>query len=305
MEQELLGGSGDAMEADPLLAHIRTRVTDEGLIIEVFDIEGSPLFAGGHRRRPNPIFESLVSMIGRVLSHTANPVAVTGHLAAGDVGAGGPNPWRLSSDRAQLARDLLTAAGVADRRVARVSGKADRSPVDATIRATRATGGWKSPSCATSTAEKAGQRGPLADFKPRSARMPARPARQGRPHGQRIEHGNLFVVERRCLRPERERQQAGDHLRQHRELADLRLQARRRRLLVDRGERQRLAEHRGRRPLVHRRRRHARTRSGTSRPRARWPRPRAPPTSRSPGAACCRSRRSPPWARRPATCRSC
>ena len=46
VEQELLGGSGDAMEADPLLEHIRTRVTDEGLIIEVFDIEGSPLFDG-------------------------------------------------------------------------------------------------------------------------------------------------------------------------------------------------------------------------------------------------------------------
>ena len=50
VEQELLGGSGDAMEADPLLAHIRTRVTDEGLIIEVFDIAGSPLFDGADRR---------------------------------------------------------------------------------------------------------------------------------------------------------------------------------------------------------------------------------------------------------------
>ena len=49
VEQELLGGSGDAMEADPLLEHIRTRVTDEGLIIEVFDIPGSPLFDGADR----------------------------------------------------------------------------------------------------------------------------------------------------------------------------------------------------------------------------------------------------------------
>ncbi len=127
VEQELLGGSGDAMEADPLLAHIRTRITDEGLIIEVFDIPGSPLF-DGPTAEPNPIFEDLVQMIGRVLSRTVNPVAVSGHLATGDVGRGGPNPWRLSSDRAQLARDLLSAAGVADQRVARVTGKADRSP---------------------------------------------------------------------------------------------------------------------------------------------------------------------------------
>jgi chemotaxis protein MotB len=128
VEQELLGGSGDAMQADPLLAHIRTRVTDEGLIIEVFDIPGSPLFDGG-TAEPNPIFGDLLRMIGRVLSHTVNPVALTGHLATGDVGREGPDPWRLSSDRAQLARTLLAAAGVADARVARVTGKSDRSPV--------------------------------------------------------------------------------------------------------------------------------------------------------------------------------
>jgi chemotaxis protein MotB len=128
IQEELLGGSGDAVLADPLLKHIATRVTDEGLIIEVFDIEGSPLFDGA-TAEPNPIVERLLQMIGRVLSRTANPVAVTGHLATGDVGREGPDPWRLSSDRAQFARSVLDAAGVADARVARVTGKSDRSPV--------------------------------------------------------------------------------------------------------------------------------------------------------------------------------
>ena len=91
VEKALLGGSGDAMEADPLLAHIRTRITDEGLIIEVFDIEGSPLFDGAGAT-PNPIFGRLVAMIGRVLARTANPVAISGHLAAGD-----PDAWTVST----------------------------------------------------------------------------------------------------------------------------------------------------------------------------------------------------------------
>jgi len=128
VQQDLLGASGDAVEADPMLKHIRTRVTDEGLIIEVFDIEGSPLFAPDSLAA-NPIFERLLGMIGRVLARTANPVAVTGHLAAADTGPDRTDPWRLSSDRAQLARTLLVAAGVADARLARVTGKADRSPV--------------------------------------------------------------------------------------------------------------------------------------------------------------------------------
>ena len=123
IEKALLGGSGDAMEADPLLEHIRTRVTDEGLIIEVFDIDGSPLFAADGTT-PNPIFGRLVAMIGRVLARTTNPVAVSGHLATGD-----PEPWTVSTARAQLSRQLLETSGVDDARIDRVTGKADRAPV--------------------------------------------------------------------------------------------------------------------------------------------------------------------------------
>lgn len=127
IEQELMAGSGDAVEADPLLKHIRTRITDEGLIIEVFDIEGSPLF-DGQSSQPNPVLQQLLDMVGRVLAQTTNPVAVTGHLDARPEGEGPMDPWRLSSDRAQVARALLVQAGVVEPRLARVTGKADRSP---------------------------------------------------------------------------------------------------------------------------------------------------------------------------------
>jgi chemotaxis protein MotB len=136
IEQALTGGSGDAIEADPLLKHIATRVTDEGLIIEVFDIAGSPLFQGPTLRH-NEILGRLVAMIGRVLSHVGNPIAVSGHLATGDTGGGeavGPaaDPWTLSADRAQLARRLLVQAGVEDARLERITGRADRDPVTGT-----------------------------------------------------------------------------------------------------------------------------------------------------------------------------
>jgi chemotaxis protein MotB len=124
IEEALLGGSGDAMQADPLLRHIRTRVTDEGLIIEVFDIPGSSLFTD-ETATPEVVLERLLAMIGRVLAGTINPVAVTGHLGALGEGV---DPWELSADRAQTARALLVAAGVDDPRLARVTGKADRSP---------------------------------------------------------------------------------------------------------------------------------------------------------------------------------
>jgi chemotaxis protein MotB len=133
IEQTLTGGSGDAVEADPLLKHIATRVTDEGLIIEVFDVPGSPLFQGPTLKH-NQILERLLAMIGRVLSHVGNPIAVAGHLATGDTGGGGAvgpvaDPWTLSSDRAQLVRRLLADAGVVDARMKRVTGLADREPI--------------------------------------------------------------------------------------------------------------------------------------------------------------------------------
>ncbi|WP_424926899.1 flagellar motor protein MotB [Amaricoccus tamworthensis] len=136
IEEELLGGSGDAIDADPMMDHVATRLTDEGLIIEIFDIEGSPLFEGTTARR-NEILDRLVGMVGGVLSHTSNPVAISGHLAAGDVAGAELDPWMLSSDRAQIARQILVGNGVADARIRRVTGKADRAPVDADERSDR------------------------------------------------------------------------------------------------------------------------------------------------------------------------
>ncbi|MFQ8430919.1 flagellar motor protein MotB [Amaricoccus sp. W119] len=135
IQKALAATSGDAARADPLLRHIATRITDEGLIIDIFDVPGSPLF-DARGAKPNPILDELLAMIGRVIARARNPVAVTGHLAPGDAmgedglpGFGQPvDPWRLSAERAQAARMLLTGAGVTEARLARVAGKADRAP---------------------------------------------------------------------------------------------------------------------------------------------------------------------------------
>jgi chemotaxis protein MotB len=130
IQEELTGASGDALEADPLLSQVATRLTDEGLIIEVFDRYGSPLFNGATTEF-NPAFERLMRMIGRVAASVGNKVAVSGHLATGDAAATvpSPDPWMLSSDRAQIARELLVLGGVTEVRIARVTGMSDRGPV--------------------------------------------------------------------------------------------------------------------------------------------------------------------------------
>lgn len=118
------------MEADPLLEHVATRITDEGLIIEVFDRPLSPLF-DGPTTRFNPIYERLVRMIGRVIGRVGNKVAVSGHLATGDTETvdPAPDPWMLSADRAQITRELLILGGLQEARIERVTGQSDRGPV--------------------------------------------------------------------------------------------------------------------------------------------------------------------------------
>lgn len=128
IQETLSGASGDALDADPLMDHIATRLTDEGLIIEIFDLPGSPLF-GGNTAVHNPILEKLSAMIGRIISHTANPVSISGHLAAGDVAPASLDPWLVSTDRANATRELLVASGLSGARLMRVTGEADRHPV--------------------------------------------------------------------------------------------------------------------------------------------------------------------------------
>ncbi|MEC7259076.1 MAG: flagellar motor protein MotB, partial [Pseudomonadota bacterium] len=65
IEEALNGKGGESLVTDEALKHIVTRVTDEGLIIELFDIDGTPLFEPG-TDRPSDLLRDLLKMIARV-----------------------------------------------------------------------------------------------------------------------------------------------------------------------------------------------------------------------------------------------
>ncbi|MFV0474786.1 MAG: flagellar motor protein MotB [Pikeienuella sp.] len=129
LESMLLGKSGESEVADDLLSHIVTRVTDEGLVIDVFAKEGRPLFETGSDA-PTPRMKAILDMIGEVIGLVSNPIAISGHTDASpfaEVGPGAPQDnWRLSSARADSARRALLAADVSPARFLRVTGQADR-----------------------------------------------------------------------------------------------------------------------------------------------------------------------------------
>ena len=128
IEEMLLGKGGESMVTDLLARHITTRLTDEGLIVEIFDIEGAPLFAAG-TAEPEPVLREIAAVLDEVFALVRNRVAVNGHVqAAPEVLKVDPS-WDLSTARAQAARTMIEEAGLARARVARVTGHADRKPV--------------------------------------------------------------------------------------------------------------------------------------------------------------------------------
>ena len=127
LEKVLLRKGGESPTMEQLLRHIVTRVSDEGLIVEIFDLDDAPLFQV-ETAEPLPILNDLVEMIAEVFGVVRNGVAINGHVRSYPIVLMDNPVWDLSSARAQAFRGLLSQIGFPDARVERVTGYADRKP---------------------------------------------------------------------------------------------------------------------------------------------------------------------------------
>lgn len=127
LEKALTGIGGESMVSEQLARHIVTKVTDEGLIVEFFDLENEPLFATD-TAEPEPILQEIAQMLARVFSLARNNVAINGFTRSYPSVLRDNPVWDLSTARAQATRRLLEAEGFDRARIARVSGFADHKP---------------------------------------------------------------------------------------------------------------------------------------------------------------------------------
>ncbi len=128
IEEALSARAGESMVADGPARHIVTRLTDEGLIIEVFDLPGEPLFVEG-TDTPMLVLEEIARLVAEVFSIVVNDVAINGFTRSHALVLAENPVWSLSSDRADAVRRLLEAEDLEPARIERVSGFADRKPV--------------------------------------------------------------------------------------------------------------------------------------------------------------------------------
>ncbi len=125
----LIGGGGESISMNNALKHVTSRLTDEGLVIEIFALEGHPLFLAG-TEKPTRLLVDMLRHVAQASLIVQNGIAVEGHVSSEPVVRAQKSAWPLSAKRADRARMLLQTYGVAPDRLLRVTGHADRELKD-------------------------------------------------------------------------------------------------------------------------------------------------------------------------------
>ena len=127
LEAALLGMGGESALSDNELRHVVTRLTDEGLVIELFDMPNAPLFFGA-TDTPEPVTIAIMNMLGRLLGSVSNDVAINAHVKSESILRVDNPVWDLSTNRAARTRLMLENTAFDKARIARITGEADRNP---------------------------------------------------------------------------------------------------------------------------------------------------------------------------------
>lgn len=128
VEKGLLGRGGESLIAEMAMKHIVTRVTDKGLVVEIFDLDGAPLF-DGQSARPNPVLVEVGRILVEVFGFVENRMSVAGHTRTYPPILISNPAWDISTMRAHAMRALLEDLGIGDARIEQVTGYGERKPL--------------------------------------------------------------------------------------------------------------------------------------------------------------------------------
>jgi len=114
---------------DDLTKHLFIHMTDDGLMIEIVDVDNRDLFESGSAV-PSLLLRKIVNVLGPVIGQARNRVGISGHTDSVRFSNGSDyDNWELSSDRANVMRRLMGHDGVAANRFVEVKGRADTEPL--------------------------------------------------------------------------------------------------------------------------------------------------------------------------------
>jgi len=124
LEAMLVGRGAEALLTENELRHIVTRITDAGLVVEIFSLPDATLFEP-QSDAPTDLLETLLDVVGRLFALAENRVAIDGYSRARPIVLVDNPVWDWSISRAERARDALEGH-IAAARIHRATGHADR-----------------------------------------------------------------------------------------------------------------------------------------------------------------------------------
>ncbi|MEQ6203055.1 flagellar motor protein MotB [Sulfitobacter sp. HNIBRBA2951] len=128
LDEMLQGFGGESTVMENLLEHINTRITDEGLVIELYSRDTQQIFDKS-TAAPTQLLEDLTDLIVEISKTVTNKIAIGGHVHAQPLVVRENSVWALSQARATQMRLMMESRGITDDRIQRVTGHADRELV--------------------------------------------------------------------------------------------------------------------------------------------------------------------------------
>jgi chemotaxis protein MotB len=129
-DAELAAELTAALQAQIADGQVKVTLSDEGVVVDLIDADGAPLFALGGASA-SPLLHALVAAALPVLVESDRPLKLVGHTDDLRFRTDNYTNWELSADRANAARRAVLAAGLPASRISEVAGRADRQPTEA------------------------------------------------------------------------------------------------------------------------------------------------------------------------------
>ena len=119
----LVGDGGESDLEKNAQKHVISRISDEGVVIELFDLPDRPLFDWQNRNLP--ILNALLSKISRVALESRNLISVKSHSRTEPIVQTDRDLWEKTMQRSLIVRQKLEFSGIAVHRFDRITGKAN------------------------------------------------------------------------------------------------------------------------------------------------------------------------------------
>lgn len=124
----LLGNGGESDLLEGALKHVISRISDEGVVVEIFDLPERALFdQAGHM---TPVLQGLINRIAQIASGAENDIAIKSHVRTEPIVRNDNDPWKKSMQRSLAVRSRLEFAGTDAARFDRITGNADTELVE-------------------------------------------------------------------------------------------------------------------------------------------------------------------------------